>query len=647
MTLPVTSLDDRHFQDIVDEAKRQIPLHCPEWTNHNVSDPGVALIELFAWMTEMTLYRINKVPDRLYTKFLELMGITMFGARAARADLTFWVTETEGEPVTVPAGTEVATTTSSSGDPVIFMTEEDLRIAEPTLVASLTSSAGGPHRSCWKDLEYGRAAVICFTSQPLAQGDCFYLGFRESLARQVVRLDFDADDIQGIGVRPARPPLEWEAWSGEDWTPVPVHRDETGGLNRDGPVELRVPEKHLPLTLGEHTAHWLRVRLVTAVGDQPVYTMSPRVYAVRASCMGGTVAAHHAERVGTEELVRSDGTPAQSRVLRHVPMLPPGPGETLRVVTSESSREWAQVEDFAHSGPDDLHFVVDPSTSTITFGPHVRYPDGVSRQFGAVPQAGASLQMTGYRHGGGARGNVDSGTLTVLRTTIAYVDRVENLGAATGGRDAEMLENAKRRGPLTLRSGNRAVTAADFEHLALQADDVVRARCLPPAEPGGPVRLLVVPRVDRPVEQLQLDDFSISDEFVESISRFLEPRRLLGSTIEIGAPFYQGVSVAALVETRRRLSPEAVKQRVLQALYAHINPVSGGTEGKGWPFDTDLNAGSLVQLLAAVDGVERVSRLALFTADARNQRRVGEAREVVRLAPDSLFLSYRHQVVVR
>lgn len=645
MTLPVTDLDDRSFQQIVDEAKQRIHIHCPTWTNHNVSDPGVALIELFAWMTEMTLYRVNKVPDRLYTKFLELMGISLFGASAAEADLTFWISATDGEPVTVPAGTEVATATGTGADAVIFMTEHDLRIAQPSLTGALASSKDG-YRNCWKDLEYGRKAVTCFTSQPLTPGDAFYLGFDESLASDVVRLDINADDIQGIGVLPAKPPLQWEAWSGDDWVPVPVHHDETGGLNRDGPVVLRIPESHRPLTLGDQTAHWIRVKLLPAEANQPQYKTSPRLYSVTASTLGGTVAARHAQRVGAEDLLGSDGTPAQSRVLRHAPMLPLGPGETLRVTTAEGAEDWTEVEDFSRSGPDDRHFTLDTSTATIGFGPLIRYADGTTKQFGAVPPAKALLQMTGYRHGGGARGNVKAGTLKGLRTTISYVDRVENVEAATGGRDAESLENAKRRGPLTIRSGDRAVTAADFEHLAQQAGPVVRARCLPPAAPGEPIRLLVVPRVDKPVESLQIDDFSLDDEFVQRIRTFLEPRRLLGSTIEVAAPYYQGVSVAVWAVGRRRASPEAVKERVRQALYDHINPVSGGAHGKGWPFDTDLNASNLVQFLGAVEGVERVKRLALFRADARNGRRVGEAQQVVAAAPDSLFLSFKHQVVV-
>ena len=63
MTLPVPNLDDRRFQDLVDDAKRLVQQRCPSWTDHNVSDPGVTLIEPFAWMTDQMLYRLNRVPE--------------------------------------------------------------------------------------------------------------------------------------------------------------------------------------------------------------------------------------------------------------------------------------------------------------------------------------------------------------------------------------------------------------------------------------------------------------------------------------------------------------------------------------------------------------------------------------------------------
>ena len=122
MSLPVTNLDDRRFQQLVDEAKRKIPELCPEWTNHNLSDPGVALIELFAWMTEISLFRLNQVPEGFYTRMLNLIGFEQFPARAANAAITFWLSGAPQE-VTVPAGTQV-TSSAVTGDPVVFDSDE-------------------------------------------------------------------------------------------------------------------------------------------------------------------------------------------------------------------------------------------------------------------------------------------------------------------------------------------------------------------------------------------------------------------------------------------------------------------------------------------------------------------------------------------
>src|SRR5215216_7876425 len=109
MPLPTVNLDDRHFQDIVDEAKGLIQRYCPEWTDHNVSDPGVTLIELFAWMTDLLLYRVNQVPDRMYVKFLEMIGVRLDPPRAARAPITFYLSAPQPGPVTITENTEVAT----------------------------------------------------------------------------------------------------------------------------------------------------------------------------------------------------------------------------------------------------------------------------------------------------------------------------------------------------------------------------------------------------------------------------------------------------------------------------------------------------------------------------------------------------------
>ncbi len=91
--IPPPKLDDRSFHDIVEEALSMIPRYAPEWTNHNPSDPGITLIELAAWMTDMLIYRLNQVPDKNYVAFLNLLGIKLRAPKAARALVRFALVE--------------------------------------------------------------------------------------------------------------------------------------------------------------------------------------------------------------------------------------------------------------------------------------------------------------------------------------------------------------------------------------------------------------------------------------------------------------------------------------------------------------------------------------------------------------------------
>lgn len=648
MSLPAPDLDDRSFQDIVDEAKRLIPRYCPEWTNHNLSDPGVALIELFAWMSEMVLYRINQVPERLYAKFLDLVGVEMFPPSVAETRLTFVLSAPVDEVVRVPAGTEVTTEARAGEEPVVFTTTEELAISQPTLTGCLAGFAGEERwTDVWDDLRYGKAPVTCFPSSPLTPGDALYLAFDRSLAGNLVQLQVTALS-EGYGIEPDRPPLVWEVWSGDAWIPCRVDSDSTGGLNRDGVVVLHVPLAHETLTLSGTLAHWLRVRLTAAAEGEPWYEASPQLRGLTVASLGGTVHAEHARRVAGEVVGQSDGGPGQQYQVQQAPVLPRREGEQVEVVVGDRVEAWTEVPDFSRSGPDDRHVHWDGATGRITFGPRIRYPDGSIRQHGAIPPDGAVVRVTGYRTGGGAGGNVGAGTLSQLRAPIPFVNEVSNFEPARGGVDAETVENAKLRGPLSLRTGQRAVTAADYERLTLEASPAVaRARCLPPTAPGGPVRLLVVPHVLVPNRDQRLDDFALGDGLVDRITAHLDERRTLGAVVEVGTPYYQGVTVAALVQAVPGRPATQVRERALDLLHRFVNPLTGGVDGNGWPFDTDLNAAAIAQLLEAVDGVERVEEVLLFEYDLRTGERHGVGRELIRLEPHSLFLSASHQVVVR
>jgi Baseplate J-like protein len=73
MTIPLPNLDDRTYADLIEEARALIPREYPVWTDHNPSDSGIVLLELFAWLTELVLYRVNQIPDKNIETFLKLL----------------------------------------------------------------------------------------------------------------------------------------------------------------------------------------------------------------------------------------------------------------------------------------------------------------------------------------------------------------------------------------------------------------------------------------------------------------------------------------------------------------------------------------------------------------------------------------------
>src|SRR6188472_4526963 len=128
MALPVPNLDNRRFQDLVDDAKRFVQERCPEWTDHNVSDPGVTLIEAAAHMVDQVIYRVNRVPDLNYVKFLDLIGVELLPPAAARGEVTFWLSAPQPQPVIVRTETQVATARTDVADPIVFSTTRELEI---------------------------------------------------------------------------------------------------------------------------------------------------------------------------------------------------------------------------------------------------------------------------------------------------------------------------------------------------------------------------------------------------------------------------------------------------------------------------------------------------------------------------------------
>ena len=135
--LPLPKLDDRSYEEIRDEAVQNIVRHCPDWTNHNASDPGITLIELFSSMTEMLQYRLNRVPQKNYLAFLDMLGIMGRLPTPARTRVEFKLSEGYelGEERKSTIKIDKDTTISTDDDePILFETAKETQLSNLKLI---------------------------------------------------------------------------------------------------------------------------------------------------------------------------------------------------------------------------------------------------------------------------------------------------------------------------------------------------------------------------------------------------------------------------------------------------------------------------------------------------------------------------------
>ncbi len=455
------NLDNLRFQkDLVDEARRRIIRYCPEWTDYNLSDPGITLIELFAYMTEMLVYRLNRVPEKNHLKFLEMLGMNPKPASSARAELTFYLSVpfpiTQGEDIrtTIPQGLEVSTRPSEEEEEIVFTVDDRLLLAPPQMVQLRRESDFNKNYLPRLGIE----SFFTFNNVKPQAGDTFYIGFDETqdIRGYILRLNFNCEENQAVGVRRDDPPLVWECSLGDErWQEITMstrkgEKDTTGGLNNPhGSMTLHLPLAIKPDLVHGKSAYWIRCRLELRREEQGMYAVSPRISGLEAQVLGGKAWATHATIVRDEYLGISNGEPGQVFRLRHAPILGLREGEEVQVEEVRAGETgyfpWTLVGDFSELDRFDRCYTLDVVTGDISFGPAVRQTDGSICQYGRIPEAGRRIRISQYRYGGGVSGNVPGEKIQMMHTSVAYVDRVTNFTRAEGGRDQESIEEIKMR----------------------------------------------------------------------------------------------------------------------------------------------------------------------------------------------------------
>lgn len=692
MALPSPHLDDRPFQMLVDDAKRKIALRCPEWTEHNVSDPGITLIELFASMFEMTLYRVNQVPELHQVRFLELLGLGLEPPHAAQTELRFRLSAplaNTDQEVRLPARiTQAGTPRTEDMESIEFVTDVKVVLRSPELRAVLAIAADADLANpasakalALREVE-GRDAsqgFSVYSSVPKA-GDGIYFGFAPGIERHIVGLDVEPVNAAATGLNERYPSQVWEYWeaTGGAWKRADLADDPTFGFSQRGRIEIVVPNTAGVREVAGVAGLWIRARYTIdpedlpplGIGDARIhpseYRRSPEILGVAALTVGGQIPATNCAIVTNEPLGLSDGLPGQTFRLRENPILDPGYEDV--VITGASGEDgftlvnpvaWERKPDFSRSGPNDLHVTIDTLRGEIAFGPNLRLPEGGARQYGAIPPKGHAVRMTSYRYGGGSGGNVREDRIRTLRQAIPYIASVSNPYPAKGGSDLESMDHAKMRVRELLHTRERAVTAEDFEMLAHRSAAAVgRARCVFPATDGEPVppgtvRVLLVPRLGPEHRRPAPRDLSMPDSALREVRAFLDERRLLTTRLELVDPTYRYVSVQLRLVSDPQADPDAVRDRVVERLDAFLHPLTGGPDGGGWPFRRKLTLADVYAQVANIRGVAILRDARLFvsevedaTTNALSAEQPVNSPQGLRLGEGELICTREHRVTV-
>jgi len=668
MTLRTPILDDRSYAQLRDELIARIPVYAPEWTDHQPSDPGITLIELFAFLAENTLYRFNQIPDATRLAFLDLVQIPPRPAVAATGMVSFTTKnpvpplviqrsavsagkipfETLDEVTVLPL-TGLAAIRRREALPTDVETREFVNrvsgllglSAEDVSTYKTIFGAADPTRPGGDTLDPGAETVdgtlwIALVAQAPATVDAAraaMAGARLSIgavAAEAVPAMADVDACPGGAGALPTPALEWQlstvladpasAATPPDprWLRLTVESDSTAGLTRSGVVGLRLPD-HTD-DVGVYAPEDPEA---TGAGDQPPLVddddLAARVIAwLRAYRPDGAAIAaldwvganaarvEQSQTAGAEFLGTGTGQPRQQVRLVH----PSALGDIGLEVEEPGPRwvRWTIVEDFNASGIDSRHAVIDRAAGIVTFGDGLR---------GRAPQMGERIRCVGYRYGGGAAGNLAPSAITKIN--VPGVE-VANPLATIGGADAETTAAAVERIPGEIRRHDRAVTASDFRELAQQTPGagIARAESLalfdphnPDVDVPGAVTVIVWPGQDVRHPTAPLPTASR----LKAVCEFLDPRRLVTTELYVVPPTYRQINVSVGIAVKPGYGTEAVRRWVEQLLRQYLSPLPPfGPEGTGWPLGRRVHGPELEAAALQVEGVEYLDGLRLAVA---------------------------------
>jgi len=602
MTLPVPKLDTIAFEALVEEARGLIPRYAPRWTDHNLHDPGMTLIDLLAFVVDRQVYRVGFVGDSHLRAFAKLLGQPRLKGPLPARGLIWPFDQVVPLTATLSAGAAVK---SERQPDVPFELARDVFISDARQLdvslrhgarsLSLASLAG--RDDAWFEIPVSAAdddAVLSLRfDRPLVPAV-------EPAARPV---SLGIDVVPMPGVEGAEHPHRWGPLAfdysvdGNGRLRLDPLEDDTFALARTGTVSLAIP----PMAGGGSE---LRLRL-----DLGFFPIAPRLVSMRINVLPVV----QYKRVPAAMIERSTGLPDQVLPLDTSALPDRDTGEdppSIHVFDGRGDVEWEEVVDLSESAPTEQLYVREPK--------QIRFGNGVN---GRNPPPGAQINHGPFARTLGAAGNLRAGlTFSVAGAPQTASGFGKSIAAFSGGADAWDMTDLVAAARDSAMTRQVLLSNEDLRRAALLRPGfaVARAEVLPNFSPHLPDRSVAGVRslVAIPYRSVSVPAGAVPDIYLAALKDALAPDKVLGEQLFVIGPRYVETDLRITVLARPGADLAGLRDAVKEKVGARLADLPRDDAIEPWPFGRLLTSGEIKALVAEIDGVAAVSGCAFSVGGA-------------------------------